>query len=309
MTRTVILVTILFICVMGLTACSDPSMAATAALTILPASSPGPDKSMPAAQVIVSRTISAMSQVRTFQLKIDVKNNSKPLSSSSDASEITQWKGIKLTDISNHELKMDMTINEDLSGTKIDASLEMYLKNGYEYLKTKATGLGLSNLWTKTQCTDDLWNRQSQISYLIELLKTPVQLDLSREEKVNDISYYILNLSPSVQALIDWVISQEQPFGTQVDIMWGGGVPVVRADAYQKGSFRLWINEVNCLPWKVEVTADFQGNVGGGISVDTTTPYSPTNNPVDSVFQGELNFFNYDLPVSIQLPQEAQNKQ
>jgi hypothetical protein len=124
-------------------------------------------------------------------------------------------------------------------------------------------------------------------------------------EKVNGIDCYVLTITSSVQATIDFVVSQEQPFGTQIDVMWGGGIPIVRQDAYKNGSIQLWINQKNYLPVKVDVNIDFQGDVGGGSGITI----SPTTNPIDSNFQGELNFSNYNQSVSIQLPQGALNAQ
>jgi hypothetical protein len=37
----------------------------------------------------------------------------------------------------------------------------------------------------------------------------------------------------------------------------------------------------------------------------TSTPYTPTTNTVDSSFQGQLSFSNYNQAVSIQVPEEA----
>lgn len=135
--------------------------------------------------------------------------------------------------------------------------------------------------------------------------KTTDQLDLVPNEKVNDIDCFVLNVTPGVQAVIDWVISQAQPYGPQFDVMYGGGTPVVRPDAYQSGSVKLWIGQTSYLPVKVEFNADFQSNVGGGPISITATPYIPTANPVDASFRGELDFSNYNQPVSVQLPPEA----
>ena len=257
------------------------------------------------AQTIVDKTLSALTQVKSYQLDTDITNTYKVIDGSTI--DTTEWKGTKLVNVSKQEMEMNMTIPEIYSGTNFDASLEMYFKDGVEYLKTVATGLSQPNPWTKTQLNNTLWNRETQIPYLTELLKTATQSSSLENEKVNGVDCYVMTITPSVQTIIDFVVSQEQPFGPQLDVMWGGGIPVIRPDAYQSGSIKLWIVMDTYLPLKVEINADFQGNVGGGSIPTSSTPYTPTTNPVDSSFQGQLDFSNYNQPVSIQVPQEALN--
>jgi hypothetical protein len=252
-------------------------------------------------QTIVTKSISAMNQIKSFNLDTDITNTYKITGSS--RTDTTEWKGTKLINVSNQEMGMNMTIPEEISGSNINATLEMYFKEGKEYLKTLATGLYQQNPWTVTQLDDILWKHETQIPYLTEILKNSIQFSLLDNEKINGIDCYVLTVNPSIQSAIDFAVSQEQPFGTQIDTMSGGGIPVVRPDAYQSSSIKLWIDRNSNLPVKVEVNIDFQGNVGGGMI--TSTPYTPTTNPVDSSFQGQLNFSNYNQAVSIQVPEEA----
>jgi hypothetical protein len=101
------------------------------------------------------------------------------------------------------------------------------------------------------------------------------------------------------------MVAQEQPFGSQIDTMFGGAIPVVRPNAFQNGLIKFWIDQTSYLPVKVEIDIDFQGFMGGGPI--TSTPYTPDTNLVNSGFQGQLNFSNYDQAVYITVPQEALN--
>ena len=253
------------------------------------------------AQTIATKTISAMNHIKSFNLDTDIINTYKITDGS--RTDTTEWKGTKLINVSNKEMEMNMTIADEYSGSNINAALGMYFKEGKEYLKTIATGLSQQNPWTVTQLDDTLWKHETQIPYLTEILKNGIQFSLLDNEKINGIDCDVLTVTPSIQSAIDFAVSQEQPFGAQIDTMWGGGTPVVRPDAYQSGSIKLWIDRNSNLPIKVEVNIDFQGNVGEGMI--TSTPYTPTTNPVDSNFQGQLSFSNYNQAVSIQVPEEA----
>ena len=253
---------------------------------------------------IISKTVAALDRVKSFSLDTDIKNTYKLVDGSSLST--TEWNGSKLISISNQEMKMKMAIPEIYTGTNMDASLEMYFKNGEEYLKTVATGLYQPNPWTKKNKIDGtLWKHEIQIPYLKEMLKTAARVSNPEGERINNIDCYVLAVNPSAQAAVDFCVAQEQPFGSQIDTMFGGAIPVVRPNAFQNGSIKFWIDQKSYLPVKVEIDIDFQGFMGGG-SI-TSTPYTPDTNLVNSGFQGQLNFSDYDQAVYITVPQEALN--
>jgi hypothetical protein len=269
--------------------------------------SPAAGTSLTPSQTIVNKTLSALSGVKSFDFATDI-NNTNNYSSTTGTIE---WKGSKITDVSNRKMLMDMAITDVEPGNNPEIfSLGMYLIGGEDYQKDSAAGLYQPNPWTKTTMTGTLWNRETQIPYLTELLQTAARFDSSENQTVNGIDCYVLTITPSAQSAVDFAVSQEQPFGPQIDINWGGETPVVRPDAFASGSIELWIARDNYLPVKIAINLDFQGDVGqiGGISISSSAS-TPAANPVDSRFQGELDFSNYNQPVTIQLPPEALSAQ
>ena len=83
---------------------------------------------------------------------------------------------------------------------------------------------------------------------------------------------------------------------------WYGRMPLIAA------LFKFGLTQDNYLPVKVEFNIDFQGDTGGPGAASTVFS-TPTINPINSNFQGELDFSNYNQSVSIQLPQGALNAQ
>jgi hypothetical protein len=248
---------------------------------------------------IVSRVMSAMDSVKSYRLDTDVVNEYEVLSTPDSYTTTYEWKGSRLIDLRGRQMTMTMHI----SGYDYVA-LEMHIERGWQYLNSFASGsYGTVNPWDKTKLTDKIWAAESQISFYAEFLRTATQASVSGNESVNGVDCLVLDVTPSIQAAIDWVISQEQPRGPQLDVMYGGGIPVVRTDAYQSGRVRLWIDKANFLPLRAQANAVFAGNVGGGPM--TSTPYTPTTNPVNSSFSGEATFSDYNQPVSIQLPEQA----
>jgi hypothetical protein len=268
---------------------------------------PAAGTSLTPSQTIVNKTLSALSGIKSFDFATDIANTNNY----SATTGTIEWKGSKIIDISNRKMSMDMAITDTEPENNPEIfSLEMYLVSGEDYQKDSAVGLYQPNPWTKTTMSGTLWNRETQIPFLTELLKTAVRVDSSGNEIVNGVDCYVLTITPSAQGAVDFAVSQEQPFGPQIDINWGGETPVVRPDAFASGSIQLWIARDSYLPAKVGINLNFQGDVGqiGGIPLSSSAS-TPAANPVDSRFQGELDFSNFNQPVTIQLPPQALNAQ
>ncbi|MFZ0035638.1 MAG: DUF6612 family protein, partial [Sedimentisphaerales bacterium] len=136
-------------------------------------------------QAIVAKTISAMNSVKSFNLDTDITNTYKIIEGAQ--TDTTEWKGTKLVDVSNREMAMKMTIPQIYSGANLSASLEMYFKDGEEYLQ----GPYAENPWTKTRFDNSLWKRETQIPYITEILKTATQVSQLDNEKVNGVDCYV----------------------------------------------------------------------------------------------------------------------
>ena len=67
-------------------------------------------------QTAIDKTLSAISQIKSYQLGTDF----------TDESGFTEWKGTKVIDVSNKEMAMNMTITMGPSSPPITVSDEMY---------------------------------------------------------------------------------------------------------------------------------------------------------------------------------------
>lgn len=245
-------------------------------------------------EIVIAKTVFELTQVKSYQLDTDFI----------DKFNSSEYKGTKIVDISDKEMESNMAIIMGLSPA-INVSDEMYFMSGVDYSETISEENTPQTIgWTKTQLTDDSWNQQTQLPILAELLKSTTKYSSLEIAQLNNIDYYVLTVIPSAQASVDFVLSQEQPGGPSYDT---GGIDhtLVGTDTYKSGSVELWINQNSYLPIKVEVKVDFRGSLLGGFV--TVTPN--ISNIVDWSFQGDLDFSNYNQPVSIQVPQAALNAQ
>jgi len=237
---------------------------------------------------IIAKTLSALSLVKSYQLDTDFTDGPGPGS--------TEWKGTKIIDVFNKAMAMNLAIT---SGSLLTTD-EEYFMNGQDYLKTVAEANSPPTWgWSKRALVNDVWNAQIEVPFLSDLLKTPTKFSSLETEQLNDVECYVLTVTPSAQTAIDFLVSQGEPGGPAIGTwLWGGDGVLVRTDTYNYGSVKLWINKANYLPVKVAVNLDFRGHLN-------------TENPdiLDESLQGELDFSDYNLPVSIQVPQDALNAQ
>jgi len=237
---------------------------------------------------VITKTLNALTQVKSYQLYTDFTDGPGPGS--------TEWKGTKIIDVSDKAMAMNMAIT---SGSLLTTD-EEYFMNGQDYLKTVAEANSPPTWgWSKRALVNDVWNAQIEIPFLTELLKTPTKFSSLDTAQLNKIDCYVVTITPSAQAAVDFLVSQGEPGGPAIGTwLWGGDGVLVRTDTYNYGSVKLWINKDNYLPVQVAVNLDFRGHLN-------------TENPdiLDESLQGELDFSNYNQPVTIQVPQDALNAQ
>ena len=259
-------------------------------------------------QPVVTRVLSAMAAIRSFHAEADITDDySWSFLNGNSGGETYSWKSSKTFDVAARQMEMTITIDRSgISAIRRAAhQLDLYFNNGWEYVHAMSSS---GNPWTKRALTDDIWARESQLSYYTGFMKTATNVALGPTETFNGVDCLVLNVTPSAAAATDWAVSQQRSAGeSNGDIMYGGATPVVRPDAYHAGSIRLWIDSATYLPLKAEFDVTFEGPVGGGSGRFDPTTSTISGEPVTSRFHGLVTFSACNQPVSIELPAEALN--
>jgi hypothetical protein len=234
---------------------------------------------------VISKTLNALSQVKSYQLDTDFNDKFASI----------EFKGTKVIDVSNKEMGMNISIT---MGTFLTND-ERYFIGGIDYSESVSEENSPKTIgWTKRKLDDTIWNQQTQLPMLLELLNSASRISSQETAQLNDVDCYVLTITPSAQAATDFVLSQDEPGGSSIGLwMLGGGVSE-RTDMYNFGAVELWINKANYLPLKVTVNLDFRGHL------------NPENPDIfEQGYHDELDFSNYNQPVTIQLPPDALNAQ
>jgi hypothetical protein len=259
----------------------------------------------PQAQDAINKVISAMNQVKSFNLESEVTEThsgtlNQPVQSNFET--FYEWKGTKSIDVSNHAMQVDITVNTNSTSmvNKDTTAFQMYFLNGWEYYNI--TIPSSYSGWKKTHQYDDWWDPELQIPDLVELLNSINVANVDAFERIEGIGYLVLNATLSRPAISTWVLSQHQIVGPGK--VSAGSITKYNDEA-SYGTMKIWISQTDYTVKRVTMSALLSGKMHVG-SVDVGSPAVSDNDIsiVDTVY-GELIFSNYNQKISVQLPTEA----
>jgi hypothetical protein len=251
---------------------------------------------------ISAHVIQTLSQVTAFTLETELTVTEGPPSDSMAASY--EWRSTKSFDIPGRAMQITMTITDG----HFEWDIVKYLTGGWLYAKNSYTGTVSTNVppWTKQMLSSanqaQLLSYQAQLSYYSELLTTAKQIERTGSETIGNTDCYVLEVTPSFQGMLDWLLGQNGNGGPAIAIRMDG-LPFERADTYQHGTLKLWINKSTYLPVRAELSALYQGFLGEPMF--TTFPYTPTDNPYQETYDATASFSDIGSPLVITLPAEA----
>jgi hypothetical protein len=233
---------------------------------------------------IITNVVSA--QYDTVNFDMEMPMTMKAVGGSEPGTMTMDVDGSGVIDLANEEMKMTMNMAMDIPGVgEQEMAAEIYIVGDWMY--TKMDLLGLGEYWTKMELTEEMWQQQSQIEPLVEFLATAVKIDYLGTKTLNGTECYLFEVVPDMGELGELLAQGTSGMG----IMDFGQLNLT--DLYKNFSCKEWIAKDSYLLMRVELemvmemsgTDDF-----GEITVDVTMVE---------------NFYDYNQPVSIELPPEA----
>lgn len=195
----------------------------------------------------------------------------------------------------------------DSSGNFFGSTVNTYFDKEYSYEQVWTSGYGnTGGVWQKSKLPEGTWSSGNQLSPLLELLKSANQPMLLRSDTINGQPCLVMNITPSVEAIANWVISQNPGSTISSGPSLSGKDMLIKT--FKGGIFQLWITADTHLIMRADfaphfaVTGDeLRQSWGDGL------PSASNITGITSDFLGQLVFSNYNQPVSIEVPAEALN--
>ncbi|UCH42491.1 MAG: hypothetical protein JSW16_06680 [Dehalococcoidales bacterium] len=241
----------------------------------------------PSAQEIVDGVIESFDEIRTYQFDVD-ETIDITFEDEEGVSETTYTFGSNgAVDVENRQMRYDTTIEEivETGQSEVTWGGEQYCVNGMLYTKPKLSGE--ETTWMKEEATEEWWESQQMglVRAQIELIET-ARVEVIGNEKVDDIDCYVLEVNPDLRQLwqqYNQLIFQEAPDVTEEYLQ----------EVFLNFSIKQWVAKDTYYLMKAEI--------------DIATEL-PADSPGPSAVEITMVFlsYNYNQPVSIVLPPEAE---
>ncbi len=259
-------------------------------------------ETLPTAEQIIDGAIQAQDDIRTYEFEMDMTMDMAG-EAEGEAFEATigmDYSGALDTD--NKEMRMTVTASAVATGEEeAETALEAYLVDGTGYSKTIAPGTEPE--WEVDEFSEEEWEETwegivevlSLSAPQLELLEA-AEAEVIGSETVKGVDCYVLRLTPNIKQLWDTIMQQAtMGFGG------GLGLPEFTEEIFNKASYSLsveqWVAKDTYFLMKVEIdttielTAEAMQVTEGEMTIDTTLT---------------MLVYNYNQPVSIELPPEAE---
>lgn len=269
-----------------------------ALVMVLPFTACGEGTELPLAQDIVDGATQALDDIRAYEFEMDTTLD---MAGEAEGEVFEMTMGIVSSgalDLDNKQIRLNMAINMALpEEDEMEMAIEAYLIDNMGYAMMDAPGT--DPVWEKEEISEADWEEVIKVLSLagpqVELLET-AEVEVIGSEKIKGVDCYVLRVTLDMAQLWETVM-QQATLGFGGEIGW----PVLTEEILDKASYsfsvKQWIAKDTYFLTKVEIdmaielTAEAMEVEEGEMSIDSAMT---------------MLVYNYNQPVSIELPPEAE---
>ncbi len=255
---------------------------------------------LPPAQEIVDGAIQALDDIRAYEFEMDMTMGmaGEAEGEAFEMTIVTDSSGA--FDLANRQMRMDMTMSIVVPGEdEVDIEIELYLIDSTGYIMMDVPGTG--PVWEKEELSEADWEETVEMLSLaepqIEILET-AEVEVIGSEIIGGIDCYVVEITPDMEQFWETVM-QQATLGFVEEM----GLPMITEEILDEVSYsfsaKQWIAKDTYLLMKVEtdmvieLTPEAMGSPEeeGEMTIDVAI---------------SMLAYNYNQPVSIELPPEAE---
>jgi outer membrane lipoprotein-sorting protein len=255
---------------------------------------------LPPAQEIIDNAVQALDEIRAYEFEMDMAIN---MAADSEGEKLemtmeTDYSGA--LDLDNQQMRMDMDLNVKMTGEEdTEGSMELYLIDGTGY--SMADVPGVDPVWEKEEVSETDWEQVIEVLMLaepqIELLQAS-EVEVIGSESVKGVDCYVLRLTPDMEQLWE-TAGQQAAMGFTEEMGWPSFGAEVLEQASYNSSVRQWIAKDTYYLMKVDIDMDLE--------LTAEAMGVPEEEGVATIaIVLKILAYNYNQPVSIELPPEAE---
>ena len=242
---------------------------------------------------LVNDVLVANAEIETVKFDVNTTTKMEVIGGPQPDGATMVGEGTGAIDSTKKEMQIIIDMDIDVPGkAKQSMPMESYLVDGWMHIKVSVEEQGAQ--WIKMQLPDEMWDSQSAISQQIEFLETAEEVNFLGSEDVNGTDCYVVEVVPSAEALNKMLSQIQMPDIEGTDLS-----QFSFADMIQEMSFKQWIAEDGYLIMKSETHVVMEISPEDvGASVEEFQKITADQSAV-------MVFYDYNEPVSIELPAEA----
>lgn len=266
----------------------------TATATTSPAAVQPEDVDIPK---LLEDALNATSNLTTFKMVMEYNMDTETIGGTEAGKMAMQATSDMQINIPEKKMAMIMTMTMDMemgaddpSQMPIDTTMEMYTVDGWAYTKINIPMMG--DQWMKVKMTDEDFAEQSQIGDMSQFLESAVDYEIVGSEVLNGVDCYIVKVTPEMNVMMDWAMSQQQT----------GSTPELTEDdmdnAFKSFEVKAWIAKDSKLMMREMITMSME--IGSEAAGDNFEKMIMN-------MSGKMDFYDHGKPITITLPPEALN--
>ncbi len=239
--------------------------------------------------------VSSVEEIDTYEFDMKAESNTELSRHGKQAGleTITTGKGVVDRDSKNMKLEMTTTMGVSGRSSTVGSRAKIYCINDSLYTKTS---IGISEVpsdWVKMQMTEERWGSQNQLDEYFELLNKS-EVEVLGNEKINGIDCYAVKILPHNETLWEMMVN-EPAMSKQMQEINRSEIEIKNSSA------KFWVSKDTYFPVRTETAMELKMD---SKALNMTSQEDIT---VEIDLAVEVNYYNYNDPVKISFPQEAQD--
>jgi hypothetical protein len=231
-----------------------------------------------------------------FDMAVTMKMLLSNETNSTEMTTISNWRGV--LDVVDKKMKLNMNTSmesSEISEVSGPMEIEVYLINNTMYTKMDQGIPGLPPQWTKMEMPEESWASQNQLEQQMELLNIS-EVELLADEELNDVDCYVLKIVPDMGKFWNSTMAAVMGRSTQ-----GLAPGIDLQKILERMSTKEWIAKDTMHPMKTQVAVRLVVSSDDLAIPDMVEVFTMTADE-----EVELLFYDYNQPVSIELPEAAE---
>lgn len=258
---------------------------------------------------IKEMVLATAESIDTYKFEMDQTAETIITNATDEMEMTTKSTGSGAVDNTNKKMKIEMTTTMEMpeeaempEPMEMKMEMEMYFVDNAMYTKMDFGIPEIPTQWTKMEMPEGYeqpWESQNQVEQQMELLNVS-EVALLEEEQVNGVDCYVLKIEPDIEKYWEIVMKQEGISELMENLPQNISFDIGKM--MEDMSIKYWIAKDTKFPMKTEMQVRMVMS-----SEDLGVPETEKEFTVTVDQRTEMVFYDYNEPVTIELPEEAES--